>query len=221
MSAPDNQDPRLDQAAASDASLLAAHEKLLGTQPDEKAHYALMPLVLLFAFSGLIFWAGSYLNRYSGHFDAKIFDENALPHSGADVVVKLDPVVLGKKQYEAACITCHQATGNGQPGVYPPLAGSEWVNGSEERLIRIVLRGLKGKVLVMGAEYSTAAMPAFGQVAGSGYNWSDEKVAAVLTYVRQQWGNKSGLISPEKVAEIRAKEAAMKECTQEELMKLP
>ena len=105
--------------------------------------------------------------------------------------------------------------------MFPPLAGSEWVNGSEERLIRILLRGLKGKVAVMGADYSAAAMPAFGQVAGSGYNWSDEKIAAVLTYVRQEWGNKGGPISADKVSEIRAKEAAMKECTQEELMKLP
>ena len=64
MSVPSNQDPRLDQSAASDVSLLAAHEKLLGKQPDEKAHYNLMPLALLFGFSGLIFWAGTYLNRY-------------------------------------------------------------------------------------------------------------------------------------------------------------
>jgi hypothetical protein len=72
MSTPSNQDPRLDQAAASDESLLAAHEKLLGKQPDEKARYKLLPLTLLFLFSGLIFFAGTYLNRYSGLFDPKI-----------------------------------------------------------------------------------------------------------------------------------------------------
>ncbi len=221
MSAPSNRDPRLDQAAASDASLLASHEKLLGKQPDEKAHYSLMPLALLFAFSGLIFWAGTYLNRYSGQFDAKIFDENAHPRVGGDEVIKMDPVLLGKKQYASICITCHQPTGVGVPGQFPPLAGSEWVSGSEERLIRILLRGLKGHITVMGKDYSAAVMPAFGQVAGSQFNWSDEKVAAVLTYIRQEWGNKSGPIATEKVAEIRGKESAMKETTAEELLKLP
>jgi mono/diheme cytochrome c family protein len=221
MIAPSNRDPRIEQAAASDESLLAAHEKLLGKQPDEKAHYGLMPLALLFAFSGLIFWGGTYLNRYSGHFDAKIFDENAKPHSGADEVVKADLPALGKKQYAAVCITCHQANGKGLPGTYPPLDGSEWVNGSEDRVIRIVLRGLQGHVTVMGSDYSTAVMPSFGQVKDSGYNWSDEKVAAVLTYVRQEWSNKSGPIAPEKVAEIREKESAMKATSQEELMKMP
>src|ERR1700712_1867997 len=123
MSAPSNQDPRLDQSAVSDASLLASHEKLLGKQPDEKARYSLMPLALLFAFSGLIFWGGTYLNRYSGHFDAKIFDENAKPHTGADEVVKVDPVVAGKAAYAQVCVQCHQATGLGVPGSFPPLAG--------------------------------------------------------------------------------------------------
>src|SRR3954465_14201048 len=124
MSTPANQDPRADQAAVSDESLLAVHEKLLGKQPDENANYRLMPLILLFSFSGLIFWAGTYLNRYSGHFDAKIFDENAKP--GAAVAeAKVDPVVLGKKLYASsgACITCHQPDGKGLPGSFPPLAG--------------------------------------------------------------------------------------------------
>ena len=78
------------------------------------------------------------------------------------------------------------------PGVYPPLDGSEWVNGDPERVIRIVLYGLKGDVHVEGHLFNAAAMPVFGQVAQSAYNWNDEKVAAVLTYVRQAWGNKSG-----------------------------
>ena len=221
MSVPSNQDPRLDQSAASDASLLAAHEKLLGKQPDEKAHYSLMPLALLFGFSGLIFWAGTYLNRYSGQFDAKIFDENAHPHSGAAEVVKVDPVQLGKKIFNTPgmCVTCHMPTGLGVPGSFPPLAGSEWVSGSEERVIRIVLRGLKGPITVKGVTYSAAPMPAFGP--GTGYNLNDEKIAAVLTYVRQEWDNKAGPISAEKVAEIRSKEANLKETTVEELMKLP
>ena len=219
MSAPSNQDPRLTQASASDASVLATHEQALGKQADEKGRYSLMPLVLLFGFSGLIFWAGTYLNRYSGQFDPKIFDENAQPTSGAEVVIKIDPIALGKKQYASACIACHMADGNGVAGVNPPLSGSEWVSGSEERLVRLVIHGLNGPLVVKGNSYN-GAMPVFGKVTGSGYNWSDEKIAAVLTYIRQEWGNKSGPISTELVAAIHAKEGDRKQWSSEELLKI-
>ncbi len=222
MSAAPNSDPRLDQAAASDESLIAAHEKLLGKRPDDGAHYRLLPLNLLFVFSGLIFFAGTYLNKFSGHFDPHVYDEHALPHKGGEEVVKIDPVVLGKKLFNnAACNTCHQVTGMGVPGTYPPLAGSEWVLGSEERVIRIVLHGLQGPVTVKGTTFNAAAMPAFGKVAGSGYNWSDDKIAAVLTYVRQEWGNNAGPITAEQVAAIHAKEGDRKSWTADELAKLP
>ncbi len=223
MSTPSNSDPRLEQASATDESLLAAHEKLLGKKPDDKANYRLLPLNLLFVFAGLIFFAGTYLNLYSGHFDPHVYNEHALPHKGGAEVVKVDPRELGKKLFNnAACNTCHQATGLGVPGVYPPLAGSEWVNGSEERLIRIVLHGLQGKISVKGTEFpGTVQMPVFGKVAGSGFNWSDDKIAAVLTYVRSEWGNAAAPITAEKVAEIHAKEGDHKPWTVEELTKLP
>ena len=213
-------DPRLEQSGASDESLLAAHEKLLGRKPDDGAHYKLLPLVLLFVFSGLIFYAGTYLNRYSVRYDAAVFDENGHSASGSPAVAKADPMVLGKRSYEQVCITCHQDKGQGQPGVYPPLAGSEWVNGSEERVIRIVVYGLKGVVHVKGAEYNAAAMPVIGKVTGSGYNWSDDKIAAVLTYVRGSFGNNSPAITPEKVAAVHAKEGDRKEWSEEELQKI-
>ena len=221
MSASDQNDPRLEQAGASDESLLAAHEKLLGRAPDDHGHYKLLPLGLLFFFSGLIFYAGTYLNRYAGHYDPAIHNENASPTKAGAVIVAIDPVVLGKKQYEAICVTCHQPTGLGLPGVYPPLAGSEWANGSEERLIRIVLYGLKGPLKVKGVDYNGAAMPAIGKVTGGGFNLNDEKLAAVLTYIRQEWGNKSGPITAEQVAAIHAKEGDRKEVTSDELLKLP
>lgn len=222
MNAPSHQDPRLEQSAASDESLLAAHEQLLGKQPDEKARYKLLPLNLLFFFSGLIFFAGTYLNRYSGQFDPHIYNENAKHAKAGDVVAApVDPIVLGKKLFNnAACNTCHQPTGLGTPGAIPPLVASEWVSGSEERIIRIVLHGLQGPIKVKGADYN-AAMPAFGKVTGSGYNWTDEKIAAVLTYIRSEWGNTSGPVTTEQVAAIHTKEGDHKQWTQDELLKLP
>jgi mono/diheme cytochrome c family protein len=222
MTTPSHPDSRLKPAGLSDEALLSAHEKLLGKQPDEKARYRLLPLNLLFFFSGLIFFGGTYLGRYAAHFDPLVYNEN-LPRRGGGAVAAapVNPVELGKKLYNnAACNTCHQPNGMGVPGAFPPLVASEWVTGSEERVIRIVLHGLVGPIKVKGADYNSA-MPAFGRVAGSGYNWTDDKVAAVLTYIRQEWGNQAPPISTEKVAEIRAKEGDHKPWTAAELEKLP
>ena len=222
MSTPNPDSSKIPQGPAADDQLLTSHEKLLERQPDEKGRYRLLPLVLLFAFSGLIFFAGTYLNRYSGHFAPTVFNENAKPSNGAAAEVAIDPVVMGKRLFNSsgACYTCHQATGMGVPGAYPPLAGSEWVNGSEDKLIHIVVYGLNGLVPVHGVGYSAAAMPTFGEVPNSSYNWSDEKIAYVLTYIRQEWGNKSGPITAAQVAAVRAKDGAHKPMTEPDLMSM-
>jgi mono/diheme cytochrome c family protein len=223
MSAPQNNNPRLDQAAVTDESLLAAHEQLLGKQKDDKAHYRLMPLNLLFLFSGLIFFGGTYLNSYSGLFDPRVFNENGHPPKPGGETAKVDPREYGKKLFNnAACNTCHQVNGMGTPGVFPPLVDSEWVLGSEERVIRIVTYGLQGPVTVKGVQFPGAApMPAFGKVPGGGFNWSDDKIAAVLTYVRSEWGNNASAITAEQVTAIHAKEGDRKSYTADELLKLP
>lgn len=222
MSTPSRPDPSVDQAAVTDDALISAHDKLLGQQPDEKARYRLLPLNLLFLFSGLIFFGGTYLGRYAGHFDPNVYNENLKHAAGSGgAAPAVNPVEVGKKLFNnAACNTCHQPTGLGVPGAIPPLVHSEWVTGSEERVIRIVLHGIQGPIKVNGADYNSA-MPAFGRVAGSGYNWTDDKIAAVLTYIRQEWGNQAGPITAEKVAEIRAKEGDHKPWAAADLEKLP
>src|SRR5688572_1704891 len=122
MSTPLNSDPRLDQAAVTDESLLAAHEKMMGKQPDDKGHYRLMPLVLLFVFSGFIFFAGTYLGHYSGGFDPKVFDEHGHSTKGGKdgpAAAPADPLVLGKNVYNQVCAACHQVTGQGLPPAFP------------------------------------------------------------------------------------------------------
>ncbi len=221
MSTPSQPDPRADQAVFSDDKLLASHEAILGPQPDEKGKYRLLPLNLLFIFSSMIFFGGTYLGRYSGYFDARVFNEGAMPPSANVAAAPVDPVVAGKKLYAipGACVTCHQPNGAGLPGAFPTLVNSEWVTGSEERLVRIVLHGVAGPIKVAGVDYNSA-MPGFGP--GGGFNWSDDKVAAVITYIRQEWGNKAGPVTTEKVAAIRAQEAARKTpWTSVELEKLP
>jgi mono/diheme cytochrome c family protein len=214
-----SKDPLLIPAAVSDEGLLSSHEKPLGRQPDDQAHYRLMPLGILFFLSGLILFSATYLNRYAGHFNPTVYNETVTPSSGEAAAVKVDPVVLGKKLFNSpgACYSCHQPNGQGVPGVYPPLAGSEWAQGPEERVVSIVLDGLHGQVKVEGTTFNAAAMPAFGS---SGYSWNDEKIAAVLTYVRQEWGNKAPAITPEQVAETRSKEGSHAVWSQDDLLQL-
>jgi len=107
----------------------------------------------------------------------------------------------GKVVYSTTCAACHQATGEGVEGTYPPLAGSEIVNGDEAKVVRIVLHGLTGPVEVAGETYS-GMMPPWGGVL------KDPELAAVLTYVRSAWGNKAAPITPATVAAIRAATAS-------------
>jgi len=102
----------------------------------------------------------------------------------------------GQGLYEVTCAACHQPDGNGKAGVASPLRDSEWVLGPEGRLVRIALNGIHGPVVVRGKEYNLE-MPAFGLV------FSDEELAATLTYVRQAWGHKAPTVTAATVARWR------------------
>lgn len=95
----------------------------------------------------------------------------------------------GKQIFTANCVACHQATGKGLPGVFPPLDGSEWVAGDERIVANILLHGVNGEITVMGNAYK-GAMPAFQQL-------SDAELAAVASYVRAEWSNKAAPIKAE------------------------
>ena len=106
----------------------------------------------------------------------------------------------GKKIYhrDAHCATCHQADGKGLPAAgFPPIANTKWVNEDPERLIKITLKGLMGPIEVNGKKFNGAMTPFEGLL-------SDREVAEVLTYVKNSFGNKSGIISPVTVSEVRA-----------------
>lgn len=119
--------------------------------------------------------------------------------SGADK----DVYKLGAEVYqrESHCATCHLTHGQGNANVYPSLVGSPWVNGSEERLIKMALHGLWGKMTVNGKTYDPARgvppMTAFRNLL------KDEEVAAVLTFVRNTWGNEAAPVTAASVKEVR------------------
>ncbi len=108
-------------------------------------------------------------------------------------------------QRESHCATCHLTTGQGNGTVYPTLVGSPWVTGSEDRLIKLALHGMWGKLTVRGKTYDPARgvppMTAFRDLL------KDDDLAAVLTFVRNTWGNKASVIDAKTVAKVRAESA--------------
>ena len=165
--------------------------------------------IWLIAVYGLaIFCGGAYLGRYSGNFKGDGLDPlGGAPRSGksggpgqADGAAggQLTAFDRGKKIFSANCAVCHQPSGVGAAGQgYPPLAGSEWVTGSTKRLGMIILKGLEGPITVKGVQYGTAVMQPWDKTL------SDAKIADVITYIRQEWGNNAGPVSTEGVAALR------------------
>ena len=104
-------------------------------------------------------------------------------------------------QREAHCATCHLENGIGSPNVYPPLADSPWVVGDEERLIKMTLHGVWGKMMVNGKTYDPSRgvppMTAFRSLL------KDDELAAVLTFVRNTWGNRADPVTTETVKRVR------------------
>ncbi len=114
---------------------------------------------------------------------------------------ELELFTKGKAIYsrEGFCITCHQPDGKGLPASgFPPLTGTKWTLGNEERFIKIVLNGLYGPIEVGGKQFpGQVPMTPFGGML------KDEEVAAVITYVRNSFGNNAASVSPEKVKKVR------------------
>lgn len=103
----------------------------------------------------------------------------------------------GKKVYDNTCLACHQANGSGVPGMNPPLTKTKWVLGDKKVLINIVLKGLDEEIEVNDETYSNV-MPALAHL-------SDQEIADVLTYVRNNFGNKASQVTEAEVKKLRAK----------------
>jgi mono/diheme cytochrome c family protein len=112
-------------------------------------------------------------------------------------VISSGPAVVspGQAIYEALCLNCHQAGGQGLSGVYPPLAKSEWVAGDPQVLIKLTIHGLAGPTKVLGKDYGLVPMPPMGL--------DDQQLADVLTYVRSAFGNEAPAVKVEDVKKVR------------------
>jgi glucose/arabinose dehydrogenase/mono/diheme cytochrome c family protein len=135
--------------------------------------------------------AGKLAKKYTWKGDTRILEPDGKPLTPEDHKRFLS----GKLHYTTTCMPCHQADGLGQPAVAPPLVDSDYVNGSDQRLVKIVLGGLMGPVTVDGEEWNLVMPPLIYHP-----TLSDENLAAVLTYVRREWGHTADPVSPETVA---------------------
>ena len=151
-----------------------------------------------------LFFAGSSFTGL-GNFGFGMLDQGAggatapSPLSAQQAATPTNPMDIGKALYGGNCANCHQGSGAGQPGAYPPLVASEWVMGSKERLAAIMFHGISGSLSVKGDTFSTQVMPGWGTV------FTDEKIAAIMTYIRGSWGNNGDPVTADEVSAARTK----------------
>jgi mono/diheme cytochrome c family protein len=180
-------------------------------------------VVALYALT--IFAGGFYIGRYSGNFTgdsldpgdaARLVRKSSAATAANGQTAELSPAARGKKIFAANCATCHQASGSGVAGQYPPLAGSEYVTGGTRRPGMIVLKGLQGPLTVKGVQYGSAVMQPWEKTL------TDAKIADVLTYIRSDWGNNASAVAPAEIAALRKELSGRTESlTEAELQAIP
>jgi mono/diheme cytochrome c family protein len=213
------------------ADITEVHASVVREHAEPRAGSMPIPTWLGVLCAGALCWAGIYVGMFHGGFSSKVYNEyDSSPvaffglkqkkDGAAGAAADVPLAVLGEKVYGANCASCHLPNGVGTAAV-PPLAGSEWVDGAEfgdKRLVAILMKGIKGPINVKGTVYN-GVMPNLGQ------SMKPRDVAAVLTFIRQAWGNKgTGEITEAQV--VAAKKDALiadkvGEWTEAELKQIP
>jgi mono/diheme cytochrome c family protein len=144
----------------------------------------------------ILAWGAGYLSLELRNRIDTIVVHKAAVVTTAPETKNTEWAALGEQIYGNNCSSCHQSTGTGLPGVFPPLAGNPAVLDDDASThIRTVLNGVANKV-IDGVAYA-APMPPFGSLL------SDEEVAAVVNHERTLWGNNAAIVAPEDVAALR------------------
>ena len=124
---------------------------------------------------------------------------------------------LGRKEYLALCAACHHPAGFGDAGKGPALLDSEWLD-NDERLVRLVLYGLRGPMTVNGEPFNPDGAL---EMPGMYKALDDEKIAGILTFVRREWRDKAPPIEAKTVTRIRAATAGRTDqWTEQELLQV-
>jgi nitrite reductase (NO-forming) len=117
------------------------------------------------------------------------------PAVEARVLSETERLSAGEQIFNRTCMACHQSNGQGLPGIFPPLAGSDYLMADRERAIGTVIHGKQGEIVVNGKKYNQIMTP---------QNLTNDEIASVLTFVMNSWGNKAKMVTPEEVAKVRA-----------------
>jgi mono/diheme cytochrome c family protein len=188
---------------------------------EPKAGQVAVPVWLIVLLFLILYWGAIHFDREGGWFNEQVYApyrsfqevEAWQPVSGAPGLAQLGKAVYNKP----TCVACHQADGKGTAGQFPSLVQSEWVQEPEPgRIIRAVLYGISGPFPFKGQNFNGSMVPWKDSL-------TDEEIAAVLTYVRQnaEWGNKAPEVKPDRVKAVREKTKGRNQpYSQEELLKV-
>ncbi|MDE3067002.1 MAG: c-type cytochrome, partial [Verrucomicrobiota bacterium] len=141
-----------------------------------------------------------YFDTHGAWFNSQVYAPYESAHDLALYQPKsgeADLLAQGRAVYDNVCSACHSEDGLGKPAQAPPLAGSEWVAGDIQKLAHVPLAGLSGSIEVKGRTWSLS-MPPMGAAL------SDAQLAAVLSYIRSSWGNKSDAVTADQIKAVRA-----------------
>ena len=182
-----------------DREMVEVHSRLNHEKHPPTKGFLIAPLVFVFVFGCLIFVCSIQLahstNQFQLHPPKEIVELTEEEREALRLERKVDS---GKKVFAVRCASCHQANGLGIAGQYPPLAGSNWVTSDPGLITNIILKGLKGEIIVKGETYGTSAAVNMAAVP-----ISDREIANVTTYVRQAWGNEAPEILESEVSAFR------------------
>ena len=207
-----------EDSSTQDPDLVEQHDELLREASRSREGAELLSPWLVAGFLAVAFLGAGYLFWNSGGFKVTVFNPARVAWDGSGSggpAAAPDPMVIGKRIFTQNCAVCHQQNGLGVAGQFPPLAGSEWVLSEDwhgdNHIVKIVLHGFQGQATVKGQQYNNVMAP-WGKVL------KDDQIAAVLTYVRNEWGNKAPPINKDFVAKIREQNKDRTEAwTQKEL----
>ena len=191
----------------SDEEIVKSHVELSKNKHQPTKNFLIAPLVFVFVFGCLIFVCSIQLahttNSFQLHPPVEVVELSPEEKEALRLERKISS---GEKIFAGRCASCHQANGLGIEGQFPPLANSEWVAADPAVITSIILKGLKGEIVVDGKTYGTSAAVNMAAVP-----ISDREIANVSTYVRQAWGNTSSEVTEDFVSELRAEQSSQQD----------
>ncbi len=106
-----------------------------------------------------------------------------------------DILKRGQDVYNRNCLTCHQENGSGVPMMYPPITESDFISGDNEKLIKLILKGMSGPIEIKTELYNSIMPPQ--------NNLDDQQISALITYLRSTFSNSGKQVSTEEVTKVR------------------